>query len=496
MKTDGITTQAQSEPGVAAYELVYNERGVIAENYHDLQALGVLEAARQAYPLPKGSDESTLRALFQAAEIGLINLADLIARATSDLERGAFHTTATVKMFWARGFHRVLTRLSVVPHQLGVMRFNLPNAGKLSVYDSPGFRQYLGRLQEFDQKVMELIDAETLAAGSVIGDRSLDSAEYNFLHLVRVCNHESTIWESNLAEVHVPAPVPSYEEFVVASTVRDAVYDRVLTGDTYFTQFRGLHQIPETLGEDVNDRMEKAIRALRGDHLREAVDELTCINSLVDAIAAAVPPMADNLATSDYHLIRENLGLTSGSHSVGLRFHMFTHLYEELAQELTNCALRIGPGASPEEAFRNVAEARGEDDRAWLLDLIGVHCLKFRAFIHEWRDEHLHLPRNNLGGEFTKSLTGSPDAVRAVKQMRDSAWTKDPMTPLVRARRLPQERMGGGPLSAYLDSAASLDTRILSITGRVTQNRFVQVQERLGFFANRCPFAPPPRRIA
>ena len=29
--------------------------------------------------------------------------------------------------------------------------------------------------------------------------------------------------------------------------MREAVYDRVLTGDTYFTQFRGLHQIPETL---------------------------------------------------------------------------------------------------------------------------------------------------------------------------------------------------------------------------------------------------------
>ena len=65
-----------------------NERGVIAESYHELQGLATLAAARATYPLPKASPESTLRAIFQAAEIALLNLADLLARATGDLRRG------------------------------------------------------------------------------------------------------------------------------------------------------------------------------------------------------------------------------------------------------------------------------------------------------------------------------------------------------------------------------------------------------------------------
>src|SRR5258708_7758018 len=120
MDSLGRRKTAEGERKVSGYEPVYNERGIIAENYHDLQGLGVLEAARQSYPLPKASGESTLRAVFQAAEIALLNLADVIARATADLDRKQF-TNSTVKLFWARGFHRLLARLSMLPHELGTV---------------------------------------------------------------------------------------------------------------------------------------------------------------------------------------------------------------------------------------------------------------------------------------------------------------------------------------------------------------------------------------
>jgi hypothetical protein len=480
---------------ITLHEPVYNERGIIAENYHDLQGLGVLESARHAYPLRKSSDESTLRAVFQAAETALLNLADVVARSIADLEQERF-STATVKMFWARGFHRLLTRLSLVPLKLGVHLPAPEESGTLRIHDSVAFQEYIANLHRFDRKVIHLIEAGALAPEAAIGEQSLDSWQYNFFHLIKICNHESTIWEHNLAEVRVPAPVPSYQEFVVSSIVRDAVYDRVLKGDTYFTQFRGLHQIPETLGEEVNDRLEETIRHLHADRLPEAIDQLICIDILTEVIAAAVPPMADNLATSDYHVIRENLGLTSGSHSVCLRFHMFTHLYDDLYDELSKCALRLCPSANePKEAFRNAAQNKADDSRAWLVNLAGGYCLKFRAFISEWRDEHIHMPRNNLGGELTKSLTGSPDAVRAVKSMRDAAHSRDPFSVLAQARNLVDQKVDK-TLAQYFDSHESLDWQLLAITGRTTQERFVQVQERLGFFANRCPFTPPPRRKA
>lgn len=479
---------------------VHNARGIIAESYHDLQGLGVLAAARAAYPLPKASAASTLRAVFQAVEIGLLNLADVMRRAADDIEGGR-PDAAVVKLFWARGFHRLLTRLGMIPQQLGLMSECDGPSGVLRIRESPAFVEYLAALRRFDAGVLAQQEAGTLHLDEAIADRTLDSVQFNLVHLARICNHESTVWERSLAEVHVPAPVPSYETFVVASGMRDAVYDRVLTGDSFFTQFRGLHQIPETLGEEVNDRLEEAIRDLRGEHLPQAIEELSRINVISEGILAALPPIADNLSTSDYHQIRENLGLTSGSHSVCLRFHMFTHLYEQLWEELKALASRTRePAAGADiDGIREADRQRDNDQRAWLLHTLSDQCLRLRAFIGQWRDEHLNLPRNNLGGDYTKSLTGSPDAVQAVKHMRDSARGRDPMAPLARARHLVSvdpDAANDGELTRYLDSTASLDSRLLSVTGRITQRRFEDVQQRLGFFANRCPFSPPPRRRA
>jgi tryptophan 2,3-dioxygenase len=494
-----LTDQRTRRSGEAVFEPVYNERGVIAENYYDLQGLGVLDAAREVYPLPKATGESTLRAVFQSVEIALVNLNDIMGRATADLERGAIGS-ATVKMFWARGFHRVLTRLSLLPLQLAFMYEDYDSDGVLRIKDSPGFTNYLETLLRFDQVMRQLIKSGDFQMDTALAEKSLESAEFNLVHLIRLCNHESTIWERNLAEVHVPAPVPSYAEFVVAQGMRDAVYDRVLKGDTYFTQFRGLHQIPETLGEEINDRCERAILSIRSSDLQEAVAHLNCINILLEGVIAPLPPMADNLATSDYHDIRENLGLTSGSHSICLRFSMFTDLYTQLTEELTQHV--VGRPAKEcaekevEEAYRRVDSTRFEDSTSWLLHTLVNECLRFRSYIFQWRDEHLHMPRNNLGGESTKSLTGSPDAVKAVKHMRDSARAKDPMLPVLHARGLANEQSltAMGELTQYLESESSLDNQILAATGHVTQNRFHDVQERLGFFANRCPFSPPPKR--
>lgn len=475
---------------------VYNERGVIAESYRELQGLDALAAARRASPLPKASGESTLRAVMQAVEIALLNLADVVARAADDVSSGRVGA-ASVKMSWARGFHRVLSRLSLLPQQLGFpaepARF-----GVLRISESPAFREYVETLSRFDRSVKTAIEGGLLRIEAAVADGSLDDSEFMLLHLARLCNHESTAWERNLACVTVPATVRSYEDFVVSQGMRDAVYERVLTGDTYFTQFRGLHQVPEILGEELNDRVEQAIREIRYKRLGDAVDHLTCANLLSEGVLASLPPMADNLATSDYHRIRENLGLTSGSHSVCLRFHMFTHLYEQLWEEYRLFITSIAPDAAEpaEKAVCAVDRRRGEDATAWLAHIVGNECLKLRAFIFQWRDLHLNLPRNNLGGEFTKSLTGSPDAVQAVRQMRDTAIARDPMLPLARARGLSthQRDEPAGALSEYLDSDASLDSLILSTTGQITQRRFHDVQERLGFFANRCPFVVPPRR--
>jgi hypothetical protein len=458
---------------------VHNERGVIAERYSELQGLPVLEAARAIHPLPPASPASTVRAVFQSCEIALLNLADLMRRAAADVLDGRVGA-ARVKLAWAVGFHRVLVRLSLMPQQLAT-RQSAARAGRLGIAESPAFGEYVDALGAFDSAMLGEIDAGRLPVDEALGGASLDQPLFGLLHAARVGNHESTIWEDNLSDVPMASECTPYSIFVSAEGMRNAVYDRVLSGDTFFTQFRGLHQIPETLGDEANLHLEQAVRDIRDDRFEDASDHLRTVTVLAEGMLASLPPMADNLATADYHEIRENLGLTSGSHSVCLRFHMFSDLYGQLASALE--ARTATPPAVPAD---------------WLLERLQAEALTFRSLIFQWRDAHLHMPRNNLGGGATKSLTGSPDAVTAVKRMRQAARDADPMMPLARARGLRPPPPAKQPprLRAYLDSTQSLDTQLLMATGRVTQQRFIQVQERLGFFANKCPFSPPPPRRA
>jgi hypothetical protein len=233
-----------------------------------------------------------------------------------------------------------------------------------------------------------------------------------------------------------------------------------------------------------------------------ASQHLARASVLSDGIMASVPPMVDSLSTADYHQIRENLGLTSGSHSVTLRYHLFTNLYEELWEALGAHLTGRAPGEAEPDAVIHAVEASdavaARDGQAQLLQLIVGQCLALRAFVLQWRDQHLHLPRNNLGGSYTRSLTGSPDAVKAVERMRDTARHRDPLQPLAQARGVDGEAdpERGGRLASYLHSEASLDSAILEATGRATQQRFRDVQERLGYFATRSQFTPPPKREA
>jgi tryptophan 2,3-dioxygenase len=476
---------------------VENERGVIAETYEKLQGLHILKEAREKHPLPKASAQSTLRAIFQAVEITLLNLTDLISRASKDIEEGGTIGSAVVKMSWTRGFHQVMVRLSMLPQQLGFGYENPPTVIRIS--ESPVIREYEFALKHFDEVIVENFRKIGLQIDSVLSNQSLDSPEFNLIHLARICNHETTIWEHNLSEICVPEVNSSYDKFVGSEYVRKAVYNNVLRGDTYFVQFRGLHQISEVLGEEINDHLEEVIRDIRGKHLSQAIEHMSCINILAEGILSTMPPMIDNLATSDYHAIRENLGQTSGSHSISLHYHLFKDLYEQL-WEVLMCQILVDTDKeyteeSIEKAIRKVDHGRFYDTQNWMMHFLLNECLKLRTFIFQWRESHLHLPRNELGGYFTRSLTGSPDAIKKVKQMRDSAHDKDPMKFLASARGLSsKQNKNKKRLTKYLEAKESLDSQILLKTGEVTKLRFKNVQDQSDFFKNQCPFSVPPRR--
>jgi hypothetical protein len=85
------------------------------------------------------------------------------------------------------------------------------------------------------------------------------------------------------------------------------------------------------------------------------------------------------------------------------------------------------------------------------------------------------LPRNVLGSDGTKSLMGSPDALKAVRSMADAFAGRDPLT--ARLGRVAEFEFEPAGATARLDSV------LLSETGRVARDRFREVQERLGTWA-------------
>lgn len=475
-----------------------NDRGPIAETYAELQALHILRAAREHATLPKASTASLIRAIFQAAEIALLNITDLLERATTDCDHGAFDR-ASVKLTWVRGFQHVLSLLSQIPQRMPATPHETHSQFELKIHDSPTFSAYFAALKHFDQRLFAAISAQQLHALDVLAEQSLEGGAFNLLHNIRISNHESTIWERNLAHVVVPTTYASYAALIMSDRLRDAVYDLQLTGDTFFTQFRGLHQIPEILCEEINDRIEVSIHATREQHFPEAAEQLAAANLLFPVVLDSMRVMVDSLALSDYHQIRENLGLTSGSHSLAFHHYLFKDLYKQMAQQVIETISEqidhTHQASTIDQALQHLTARRFDSLSNWALYHILTECLQLRTNIDQWRNDHVQLPRNNLGGMATKSLTGSPDAVRAVKYMHHVARKHDPLQPLVEAIRGHLENIDEvGPLTTYLTQGGSLDEHLMELAGTITKERFPHVQERSGIFADRCPFVAPTQR--
>lgn len=481
---------------VSNEDSTYNERGIIADNYRELQAVHLLEQAKNSSPLSKATYDSTLQANLQSVEIALLNLEDLMQRATHDVADLNFDI-ALRKLSWARGFHRVLVHLSGLPSSL--LSNHSPNTPKkvFSINQSPAFQRYFKALQSFDQTFRQVVLDGALDVKNAIATESIDSTTFHLIHLVRICNHDASIWEQNLSYIVIPTNEQNYEDFVMSDAMFKVVHDRNLVGDTFFLQFRGLHQIPEVLCAEMNDRIEEAIIAVRKSHLILAYEHLHIVNMLGYAILPTLPAIFDNLSTFDYHQIRENLGLTSGSHSTSLHYHLFRDLYTQLVQSLESLLITSYPDATNIGAIvYEIDTTRLIDNNSFVLYQYINECLTLRDIIHQWRNWHLHLPRNNLGGNNTKSLTGANDAVAAVRRMRDVADSKDPMHQLLVAKHVRGDRQipDAVQLNSYFAQDESLDNMLLNLTGEVTQEGFREVQERLGVFANKPPFTPPPKR--
>jgi len=462
-----------------------NGRGPIAASYDELQAIDLLKLARAATEVPKRSRASALRAVLQAFELLLLNLADLCRRATTDISRGDLDRAA-VKSDWCAGLNKLCADLSLVACSVAP-EYQGSSSSPIGFRDSPALAAYVACIRALDEATAELVDARRAYVDEMVANASSDAAIVRFLHNVGVCCHEGAIWERTLIGVRLLAPRADYSAFIASDTLSSAVSDLELEGDTYFAQFRCLHQVPELLAFEANEHLEGTVLALRDGNLALALHYLASANDLVTGIVASLSALIESLVIADYHAIRENLGVTSGSHSVSLRYHLGRDLYRQVGEALAAVALSGGKGAQPVVAWTSQ-----QPPSIWTS--LFREALRLRLLLAQWRQRHLHLPRSNLGADMTRSLAGSPDAIHTATSMRDEAERDDPLSALAEAFGLPHGQQQVGPLEAHVRDSSSLDCKILELKGALTKARFPDVQNRTGHFSLRAQFHPPPRR--
>lgn len=409
-----------------------NALGPIATSYDDLQSLPALfSVTRGGRPEVPGSVEQAVRALLQASELALVTITCSAEQAhrASDGHDGDL---AERSLGWMVAFCRVWADIAWRIGDTETVAYG-PDTRVSSVTDSANWRRHHAVCGRLSESYLRFREASSDRART---DRLM--LQYTLLERAAI---ERTV---------VACGDLGYDEFVDAGALGEIVRDSPLPDDTVFIPFRSAHQISEVLVDGANDHLALAVATFDDADPVELLTLLHRVDRLLDATVGVAEMLADSLHHDDYHRIRENLGLTSDSHSVGLHYHLMRDLYPALA-----AAARRGPDPFVRSRVR----------------AIGRH-------IDRWRAAHLGLPRMNLGGARggTRSLTGAPDALHTVQRMRERGWAAD--------------ALGGRLAPLSTDQAFEHCRRVLEIArgaSAIGGGRRIQVEIRIIPFLPNCP---------
>jgi hypothetical protein len=177
------------------------------------------------------------------------------------------------------------------------------------------------------------------------------------------------------------------------------------------------------------------------------------MNKASELIIMCISPLRNDLMPSDYYIIRENLGKTSGSKSISIRKKLLSLEWSTLVNLTKN-------------------DCAPADIQQW----IERESCRFYKSLQIWREEHLLFPRNFLGGHGTKSLIGSPDGLAKATEWLNRTYENKPTVPHFSKDQL------NHAFDDYCHGIEDLDEQLLDLTAQIAQNRFPDVQERTGFF--------------
>ncbi len=410
------------------------ESGQLADSYDTLHGIRFITLMLQTIPQGLTDDERLHYSLYLFDAFILGNLHELSDRAAKALAQGRI-AAAVDALAWMERLLRLMHDASGLVTPLG--------AGTSVVEETSAA---LAFRQGFERLCRSLQDH--FVAQEAPPDDESSTLQAQLFHQSK--NIILQVRESLFNERRAPPQGvdPSLAEAHLRCVAAAALGIR-LNSDTYINQFCLLHQLPELLTplvlrsfDTIERRMGNGASAARSARLA---------GDLLFLITASLWPLIELLQPRAYYAFRENLGATSGSSSAAIRGKLLTSAYVRLAKAFVD----------------HEAGAADEQDAG-----LAGQIARIRRLIYRWRGLHMALPRNVLGSNGTKSLMGSPDALKAVETMADSFSKRDPLT--TRFGSVSDQDFPQG------SAAAALDVWLLTTTGTAAQQRFRQVQERTG----------------
>lgn len=414
-----------------------SETGQVADTYDTLHSVRMVTLILESIPASLSEADRTQYLFFILARCFDSNLAELSGWACRDLRDGQGEQAAGT-LLW-------IERLLRLKHDIGLF-------GAFAVTGSaPSAPAIEPALEALSEALLAYFDrAGWPAIGS---DGALDNADAALFHRAK-----NVLLLAKEDALGASAPNGIAPEIVGAhlECVATAAAGLAMEQATHINQFCLLHQVPELIVPTVL-RLWTAIEAdLDAGDAQGALENAQGAGDLLSIMVLSIGPLAEILYPSDYFRFRGNLGATSGSSSAALRGKLLTTAYVRIAE-------------------RVVAEGSEQAASGRIHKRLLAQMARNRTLLYKWRALHMALPRNVLGSDGTKSLMGSPDALKAVRAMADAFAAKDPLTRLF------------GRIDDYdftpTGAIARLDAALLSETGRVARDAFWQVQERVGTWA-------------
>jgi tryptophan 2,3-dioxygenase len=462
----------------------------VLAGYSDLHALDRLEEANAGIDLSANPKAANVRAVLQAAEIGLLNIHDLNARIVKDIEAGHLGD-AEEKYRWVSSFQQTLQSLALLSAKLPVAG----TGSQTSLMHSPSAGNVLDSLKS----VHRAIASAGLMDNTAISTHDIHEPGRNLSHQAFVDTTYADIWMNSLKEIHIPSVQPNeneipqafYRRFVGTDAIGLAVNELDQKGDNFLKQFRAYHQMSEVLVSQANHLIADSIRIVLdpNGNLLQAQDNMRTALDMLEVMNQNVVPILRNLSVNKYQDIRGSLGITSGSHSPNIKHGLFQPLYELFAEAVKLRVMELQPYKDTELNDKMTAlaiePAKNHQTHEQYALLKQAHELHLA--LRTWRDLHMQFVKTQIGlspseSTPTASISGSPSAIKAAHGMRHGAHgEKDVIVPVYEAM-LGKDFPSVSPFaSVFRDSGNSENfvDGMLSATAKVVAQRSAGVQDRV-----------------